>query len=180
MDPEWQQTFRERMHRFEARAGARPGDVAISIKVRVVSGCFHREHSPHAYAVIDSQLAKFPLDSELVFEEHESGPEVLIYLAVVTAGIALAKSVIDLITAIIKARSEGVKKGDKPADPVELIVRRVEKGEDFREQIVLRVGYKDAIDARLIEKHLDEALRALVEKDDAKEGRGKKRSRKPE
>ncbi len=75
MDPEWQKTFRERMHRFEARPPARPGDVAVSIKLRVVSGCFHREHSPHAYAVIDSQLDKSPPDSELVFEEHEESGE---------------------------------------------------------------------------------------------------------
>jgi hypothetical protein len=102
------------MHRFEARAGARPGDVAISIKIRVVSGCFHREHSPRGYAVIDSQLAKLLPDSELGFEEHESGPELLVYLAVATAGITLAKSVIDLISAIIKARAEGVKEATNP------------------------------------------------------------------
>jgi hypothetical protein len=178
MDPEWQKTFRERMHRFEAGARARPGDVAISIKVRVVSGCFHREHSPQAYAVIDSQLARLPHDSGLGFEEHESGPELLVYLAVATAGITLAKSVIDLVTAVIKARAEGVKKGDKPADPVELIVRRVEKGQDFREEIVLRIGHKDPADAKVIKKQLNEALRKLVEKDSATEGAGKKRNRK--
>jgi hypothetical protein len=177
MDPEWQKTFRERMHRFEARAGARPGDVAISIKVRIVSGCFHREHSPRAYAAIDFQLANLPLDSGLVFEEHESGPELLVYLAVTTAGITLAKSVIDLITAIIKARADGVKKGDKPAEPVELIVRRVEKGQDFREEIVLRIGHKEPPDAKEIEKQLGEVLRKLVKKDDANERSGKKRNR---
>ena len=166
------------MHRFEARAGARPGDVAISIKVRVVSGCFHREHSPHAYAVIDSQLAKFPPDSELVFEEHESGPELLVYLAVVTAGITLAKSVIDLITAIIKARAEGVKKGDKPSDPLEVIVRRVGKGQDFREEIVLRIGHKDSADTNVIEQQVAMALRKLFKKDGAYGESGNKRNRK--
>lgn len=178
MDPEWQQTFRERMHRFEARAGARPGNVAISIKVRVVSGCFHREHSPYAYVVIDSQLAKFPTDSELVFEEHESGPELLVYLAVVTAGISLAKSVIDLITAIIKARAEGVKKGDKPSDPLEVIVRRVEKGHDVREEIVMRIGHEAPADASAIEQQVAMALRKLFKKDDAYKESGKKRNRK--
>lgn len=166
------------MHRFEARPGARPGDVAISIKVRVVSGCFHREHSPHTYTVIDSQLAKFPPDSELVFEEHESGPELLVYLAVVTAGITLAKSVIDLITAIIKARAEGVKKGDKPSDPLEVIVRRVENGQDFREEIVMRIGHKDPADANAIEQQVAMALRKLFKKDDVYEESGKKRNRK--
>jgi hypothetical protein len=178
MDPEWQKTFRERMHRFEARTSAGPGDVSISIKFRVVSGCFHREHSPHAYAVIDSQLAKLPPDSELVFEEHESGPELLVYLAVATAGITLAKSVIDLVTAIVKSRAEGVKKGDKPAEPAELIVRRIEKGQDFREEIVLRVGHKELADAKVIKKQLDEALCKLVKKDDAIDRSGKKPNRK--
>jgi hypothetical protein len=178
MDTEWQQTFRERMHRFATRAGARPGNVAISIKVRVVSGCFHREHSPHAYVVIDSQLAKFPPDSELAFQEHESGPELLVYLAVVSAGITLAKSVIDLITAIIKARAEGVKKGDKPSDPLEVIVRRVEKGQDVREEIVMRIGHKDPADANVIEQQVAMALRKLFKKDNAYEESGKKRNRK--
>jgi hypothetical protein len=178
MDPEWQKTFRERMHRFEARASARPGDVALSIKVRVVSGCFHREHSPHGYGVIDSHLAKLPPDSELVFEEHESGPELLVYLAVATAAITLAKSVIDLITAIIKARAEGVKKGDKPSDPLEVIVRQVEKGQDVREEIVMRIGHKDPADAKVIEQQVAIALRKLFKKEDAYGESEKKRHRK--
>jgi hypothetical protein len=37
------------------------------------------------------------------FLEHESGPEILAYLAAATAGLTLAKSVFDLITAIINA-----------------------------------------------------------------------------
>ena len=65
--------------------------------------------------------------NEFTFEEHESGPELLVFVAVVTAGISLAKSVIDLIVAIIKARSEGIKKGDHPASPLDLIVRRTYK-----------------------------------------------------
>ena len=70
-------------------------------------GCFHREHSPCAYELIDSYLSRSTAESEI--EEHESGPELLVYLAVATAGLTLAKSIIDLVTSIIKARSEGVK-----------------------------------------------------------------------
>jgi hypothetical protein len=177
MDPEWQKQFRDRMHRFEARSSEHPGDIAVSIKIRVVSGCFHREHSPRAYDLIDLQMMKLPPRPELGFEEHESGPELLVYLAVATAGITLAKSVIDLITAIIKARAEGVKKGDKPADPLELIVRRVDKGDEFHEEIMLRVGHKDSVDEKMIKKQVDQALRKLVRKDDATEGSKKKRGR---
>jgi len=167
MDAGWEKTFRDRMRKFEGRRPSRQGDVAVSIKIRVASGCFHREHSPHAYEIIDSRLAKLPPDLELGFEEHESGPELLVYLAVATAGITLAKSVIDLITAIIKARSEGVKKGDKPADPLELIVRRVDNAREYREEVVLRIGHNDPVEAQAIGKELNEALRNLIKKSDS-------------
>jgi hypothetical protein len=177
MDAQWQQTFRERMHRFEERPPAHPGDVAVSIKVRVVSGCFHREHSPHAYAVIDSYLAKSSPDSEMRFQEHESGPELLVYLAATTAGITLAKSVIDLVTAIIKARAEGTQRGDKLDEPVELLVRRFDKGNEFREEVVLRIGHKEPADAKIIKRQLDAALRKLIKRDHASEESRKKRNR---
>lgn len=42
-------------------------------------------------------------DDRFVLESHESGPELLLYLGTATASILLVKSVIDLITTIIKA-----------------------------------------------------------------------------
>jgi hypothetical protein len=123
MDAQWQEAFRARMRRFEIRRQPKPNELSLSIKIRVRSGCFHREHSPHAYALIDQQLGKLlPSETGLVFEEHETGPEVLVYVAVATAGLTLAKSVIDLVTAIIKTRSAGVEKGDRPSEPLELVV----------------------------------------------------------
>jgi len=166
MDTAWQRTFQERMRRFEMRRPPRTGEVTVSIKVRVISGCFHRECSPHAYEIIDEHLSKVAASgtaSEFGFEEHESGPELLAYLAVTTAGITLAASVIGLITAIIKARSEGVRKGDRPSDPLELIVRRTHDGSGFHEEIVLRVGHKDPIDEKALAKRLREALRQLLQ-----------------
>jgi hypothetical protein len=166
MDTKWQKTFRDRMSRFEVQRPQRAGDMAVSIKVRIVSGCFDREHSPRAYELIDSKLAKLSPNSVLAFEEHESGPELLVYIAGATAVIVLAKSIIDLITTIIKARSDGVKKGDKPADPVELIVRRVGNDREFREEIVLRIGHNDSIGTKVIGKKLEESLRKLVRQGD--------------
>jgi hypothetical protein len=165
VDREWQETFRNRMRGFEARRAPQPGEAAVSIKVRVASGCFHREHSPRAYELIDRSLAIAKLsgsDGSFGFEEHESGPEILVYLAVTTAGLSLAKSIVDLITAIIKARSEGIKKGDSPSDPLELIVRRVHNVQEFREETVLRVGHKDAVDEAKVERQLKDALRKLL------------------
>jgi hypothetical protein len=163
VDREWQETFRNRMRGFEARRAPQPGEAAVSIKVRVASGCFHREHSPRAYELIDRSLTKLPgSDGSFAFEEHESGPEILLYLAVTTAGLSLAKSIVDLITAIIKARSEGIKKGDHPSEPLELIVRRVHDAQEFREETVLRIGHKDTVDEAKVEQQLKDALRKLL------------------
>ena len=87
-------------------------------------------------------------------------------MAVATAGLSLAKSVIDLVTAIIKARSEGVKKGDRPAEPLELIVRSIDDGRQFREEMVFRIGHNDPVDPKVIEKQVDEVLRKLLNKSD--------------
>lgn len=144
MDTEWQQTFRDRLCGFKDRRSLQPGAVALSVKLRVASGCFHREHSPRAYALIDPYLVSAAPNVEFV--EHESGPELLVYLAIASAGITLAKSVLDLITAIIKARGEGVKKGDRPKEPVELIIRRVDDRSGFQEEVVLRIGHRDPVD----------------------------------
>jgi hypothetical protein len=160
----WHQEFRDRMHGFEARRSLRPGEAAVSVKVRVVSGCFHREHSPHAYEIIDEHLRSIPPNERHDFsiEEHESGPELLVYLAMATAGITLAKSVIDLITTILKARSESVKKGDRPSDPVEIIIRRVETDGKFHEETVLRIGHSDPIHPEEIERRLKDAAKRLL------------------
>lgn len=150
MDKVWQSEFKRRMEDFGC--AHTDSHVPVSIKVRVTSGCFHREHSPHAYRLIDDYLAGADLsDIRCRFEEHESGPEILLYLAVTTAGLTFAKSVVELITAIIKARSEGIKKGDRPSDPLELIVRGHSKDGEYFEETVLRIPSDHAITWRQIE-----------------------------
>jgi hypothetical protein len=104
-----------------------------------------------------------PHDREFSFIEHESGPELLVYVALGTVGITLAKSVIDLITAIIKARSEGAKKGDRHDYPIELIVRGFDDGK-FKEEIVLRFDSRDPIDRELIEESLEKKVSAMLAK----------------
>jgi len=140
----------------------------MSLKVRVTSGCFHREHSPGAYAIIDEHLSSMG-SSEIPFEfvEHESGPELLVLMALGTAGLGLAKSVIDLVVAVIEARREGVKQGDRPSDPIELIVRRVDYGDAFREERILRIACDDPTDAAEIERLLRSGIeRVAAERDD--------------
>ena len=41
--------------------------------------------------------------NKFVLEQHESGPEIIVFLALATASLTLAKSIIDLISVIIKA-----------------------------------------------------------------------------
>lgn len=160
----WESQFRERMRSFEAMRATRDEGVAASLKVRVTSGCFHREHSPHAYALIDEQLAAMPRERwEFDLVEHESGPELLVLLAVATAGLGLAKSVIDLLVAILEARREGVKQGDHPSDPIELIIRRMGDGDTFREETVLRIGHREPVDRSEIEALLDAAIERVAD-----------------
>jgi len=45
---------------------------------------------------------------------------------------------------------------------VELIVRRVHNEQEFREETVLRVGHKDAVDEAKVERQLKDALRKLL------------------
>ena len=148
------------MRRFEKCRPPQPCEVSVSIKVRVQSGCFHREHSPHAYALIDQRLMSFSSEPAFQFEEHESGPALLVYAAVATAVVTLAKSVIDLVAAIIKARSEGIARGDGPSCPVELIVRRTDK--EFLEEVVLRVGPGDLVSQKVVGKCLSEAVERVI------------------
>jgi len=112
----------------------------VSIKVRVAGGCFHREHSSNAYHLIDDYFSTADLsDVHCQFEEHESGPEILVCLAVTAAGLSFGKSVIELVTAIVKARSEGIKRGDRPSEPLELIIRGHTKDGEYFEEKILRI-----------------------------------------
>jgi len=162
------------MRSFEQRKPHSLNDIPISIKIRAPSGCYHREHSPNAYVIIDDYLRTLPDEAGMVFEEHESGPELLVWLAVTTAGLTLAKSIIDLIATIIKARSEGIRKGDKPDRPLELIVRRHDS-KGVREEIVLRVGHEETVKVSAIEDRIAKGLTNITvsAKDENPQGLGR-------
>jgi hypothetical protein len=92
----WETEFGERMRAFEAQRPI-PSGQAVSMKVRSTAGCFHREHSPRAYALVDSYLRSMPADaSEFEVVEHESGPEVLLLIA---GAVGLTREVVGLVTA---------------------------------------------------------------------------------
>ena len=156
MSSYWQTQFRERMEKFVESSNSHAG-TAISIKVRITSGCFHREHSPLAYQTIDRQL-KSIAPKDFCFEEHESGPEILTWVQLTTAGIAFSAAVISLVTAIIKARSDGIKKGDGPSAPVELVVRGLGSGDTYFEETILHIPPGKELSAIEIESLLKQAL----------------------
>jgi hypothetical protein len=169
MASDWENTLQNRMKKFEIRHSANLDDISISVKVRVDSGCFHREHSPHAYKIIDEYLQNIPPEEySFGFEEHESGPEILVYLALASSLITLSGNIIDLIATIIKARSESVKKGDHPRAPIELIVRRSTKSGKIREEKVLRMNYDDYVDYQEMGHKLNQAVNKLLSDSESK------------
>lgn len=156
-DPYWLSQFYERMDRFGLSPDA--STEPISVKVRVDGGCFHREHSPEAYRLIDEHVQGQRFDEKIRIEEHESGPEILAY---VVAGLAFTKSLIDLVVTIIKARSEGIKKGDGPRGDLELIVRRFNRNGEYTEEKILRISSVDQIDARELIQALENRPKPIV------------------
>ena len=160
VDEHWLAGFRHTVGDFQRRQ--RGNGQVISVKVRVESGCFHREHSPEAYEIIDALLRTPPEHTEII--EHESGPELLLYLAVTAGALSLAKSIVELITEMFKARAAGIKKGDHPKEPLVLIVRRVDEKNEYREDVILRVGHNEAVDSGAIEKELTAAIKRLLKR----------------
>jgi hypothetical protein len=158
VDEHWLKGFRHTVGDFERKQSG-SGKV-VSVKVRVESGCFHCSCSPEAYRIIDAKRRKLPAHVELI--EHESGPEILLYLAVTAGALSLAKSVIELITEIFKARAAGLKKGDRPKEPLVLIVRRVNEKNEYREDVILRIGHDDPVDSAVIEKELTAAIKGIL------------------
>ena len=161
VDEHWLAGFRHTVGDFQRRQTGKGR--AVSIKVRVESGCFHREHSPEAYKIIDARLRRPPEHAEVI--EHESGPELLLYLAVTAGALSLAKSVVELVTEIFKARAAGIKRGDRPSDPLVLIVRRVDEKNEYHEDMILRIGHTDPVDLVLIEKELNASIRDMLNRD---------------
>lgn len=117
----WLAKFDGRMKEFSA---GRTQGLALSVKVRVQTGCFHREHSPVAYDIIDAYLDKQQREPvEFRLEPHETGPEFLVWMAYGTAVVSMVTALTSLITAVISARSQGIMRGDRSNSSLDIIVR---------------------------------------------------------
>ncbi len=157
----WENEFRHRIKKFEASSPEKGEGVSVSINVRVTAGCYHREHSPIAYRIIDEYIRSHPY-AEISFQKHESGPELLIYLSLGAAGITLIASVINLVTAIIKARSVGIKLGDDRTAPLELIVRSFDKSGNLKEKKILKINSHDPVTKELVGEALNNSLNKMM------------------
>lgn len=173
VDERWLSGFRRTVGDFQQLYKGE-GHV-VSIKVRVESGCFHREHSPEAYRILDARLRMPPEYVQVI--EHESGPEILLYLAVTAGALSLAKSVVELVTEIFKARAAGIKKGDHPQHPLVLIVRRVDEKNEYREDVLLQLDHTDAVDSGAIEKALNGAIGEMLNDSQPKQPKKHHRTR---
>ena len=180
MSDSWPREFALRMQRFGDRSGRGVTGFPLSIKIRVVSGCFHPEHSAQAYRLIDRAIREGELDEHsLEWVEHESGPELLLWVPLVTAGAALSAAVINLVVTVLKARSEGVKAGDTPREPVELIVRTSRSADTVVEEKVLRFNPDDPVHVETIRDALNAATqRTLADAPGAKKKRGRSKPKK--
>ena len=104
-------------------------------------------------------------DGDYVLECHESGPEIVVYLGVITASLVLTKSVIDLVTTFLKTLQ---KERHKPLSSVKLTRRRVIDGE-IEEEILTEISFPLSGDT---EKMLDERIQKALQKSAKHRGAG--------
>ncbi|MDZ4403431.1 hypothetical protein [Prosthecobacter sp.] len=174
IDPYWLSEFRQRMSDFS------PTDhedaLAVSIKLKVESGCFCKSCCPEGHREMSKYLHWPPEALKGVkVVEHESGPEILTYMSLAGGVFSFAAAVISLIVAIIQARNEGVRRGDKRGHPFKLIVRRLDDKDGFKEDILLEIPPDADVDAEKISACLLSYAKATAKSSQPK---SKKRSKK--
>ena len=145
--------------------------VAVSIKLKVPD-CFCREHhAPVANRLIDDYRTQHPLDPRFCgYVEHESGPELLLYLGLGAAALGLAreslslvKSAIELVTAVVKARSEGRKQGDSQHGPLVIVVRGFNPDGSFYEKQALQADLQSPPTKKAVEESLTGVIQLIAE-----------------
>lgn len=129
---------------------------SIAIKIRAEHGCFCGSHSKETNKLIDEIFKNS--HHEFDYHEHESGPEIIAWLALGTAGLTVTKSLIDLITAIINACKKGREKGDNHHGKLLLIVRDTHQTKNSTEEIVLEIYDEDLINSEIVKKAIESGI----------------------
>jgi hypothetical protein len=164
----WEKDFIERFDALERICRRPDGAAAASLKFRGSGGCFHREHSPHAFAIMDKK--KLEKDG-IVLEDHESGPEYLIWIPVIVLGIGLADKIIGLVTTLLKARQEGAMKGDKRPANLDFIIRAELPSSGYREKLIITIEADKPFDEAKARTEID----ALIDEWSKEEKRKQKK-----
>lgn len=144
-------------------------DKYISIKLSPPSGCCCSHCWPKTWQIINQAIAPCgPVEHEgdaliekdgdrFVLESHESGPEIILYLALVTASLTVTKSVIDLVNTIIKGLSKEKRK--QPAR-LKITKRQIIKGK-IEEENIMEI---DIPISEGMEKQLEEKINQAINK----------------
>lgn len=140
----------------------------ISIKLSPIpSGCCCFHCWPNTWNKINKSIQPCgPIEDEgdvlikkkeikFVLECHESGPEIIAYLALATSSTVLLKSIIDLVITIIKALSN---EGRKQPSRIKISKRQIIKGE-IEEDSLIEIDIPISKD---MEKQLEDRLRQFI------------------
>ncbi len=141
----------------------------ISLKISPPSGCCCSHCWPETWKTVNQKIAPYgPVGHEgdaiivtngdsFVLESHESGPEIIAYLALATVSATLLKSLIDLVTTIIKGLS-GEHKKQPPR--IKISKRQIVKGK-IEEEHLIEIDVPISKD---VEKKLEEIIRRSINK----------------
>jgi hypothetical protein len=142
-------------------------DKYLSIKLSPPSGCCCSHCWPETWRAVNSHISPYgPVDHEgdaaigdgddkYVLESHESGPEIIAYIALATASTTLAKSIIDLITTFVKSLS---KEHRKQPPRIRISKRQLIKG-DIEEETLMEV---DIPISKESQKQIEDRIKKLM------------------
>ena len=141
----------------------------ISIKLSPPSGCCCSHCWPETWRLVNKMIAPCgPVEHEgdalienngdkYILESHESGPEIIIYLALATASATLLKSIIDLINTILSGLSNEHR---KQPPRIKISKRQIIKG-NIEEENLLEI---DIPISKGMEKYIEEKIRQAINK----------------
>jgi hypothetical protein len=141
----------------------------IVIKLSPPSGCCCSGCWPKTWEIVNQTIypcgpikhegdALIKRDENIfVLEQHERGPEIIVFLALVTASATFAKSIIDLIATIIKGLSSEQR---KQPPRIKIVKRSLIKGK-FEEENLIEI---DIPASKNIEKQLEEKIKQALNK----------------
>jgi hypothetical protein len=158
VENEWLHEFRQRMDAF--RKTGKEGDVVISIKLRAEWGSFDQYGFPDLYPSLNAALRR-RTSNDIVIQEHESGPEWIVRLALIAGSLGVLKAVIELVTQALKSREKPRKYDDgrvAEVPPLILIVRLIDEKSEFREKEVRKIEPGQKVKKLDLEADLEAAI----------------------